>query len=434
LATEDTGDTKRVAYVGTGKTDYDVGWTAGGHFGNYTRHYPAGAYNVYMRASQPNVALQSDAASVTVASGTAAFNGSGPYQFSIPNTGGWQNFTYVPLIDSSVGTPAQIVFDGTKSTLTVTVDGGNLNENFFFLIPAETNIPVSSITFPSTYPDGTAMYQATNTFAFEVTSPSAISPVNITVIVTGTNLWGQGSVTNLSANQGLTLTDMSGGQSTDFIGKFALASNSIYSVYIQGFDSAGVPATTTVKFDTIAPNSYTFEAEDYNYTDQNSGNAGLFFDNPQTNAYMYMAATEGIDDHVVSTGGNNAYGRISYPAGSTPACLSIENACPLRIAAMWLAPPITAPDSRIMTLAMRPRATGQTTRAPSPRAPSTSTCAPPMPMAPIQTAPACTKCSAIPRNPTKRQQRSAPSLSPAPAAGRPINGCLSWTSSESSLE
>lgn len=324
LATETTGDTKRIPFDGTGKTDYDVGWTAGGHFGNYTRHYPAGTYNLYLRASQPNVTLQSDAASVTVTKGTASMTGTGPYQFSIPNTGGWQNFTYVPLIDSSSGSPAQITFDGTASTLTVTVDGGNLNENFFVLIPAETSIPVSSVTFPTTYPDGTALYQATNTFAFEAISPDVISPGDISVIVTATNLWQQGSVTTLTVNNGLTLTDNSGGAQNYWLSTFPLSSNRIYSVYIQVFDKAGIPASTTIKFDTIDPQSYTFEAEDYNYTDAN-GNPGLYVDNPQTNAYLAASATEGIDDHVTSTGGNNAYGRASYPAGSLPNCLSLES-------------------------------------------------------------------------------------------------------------
>jgi hypothetical protein len=256
LATEGTGDKSRLAYVGTGKTDYDVGWTSGGHFGNYTRHYPAGTYNMYMRASQPNVALQSDAASVTVGAGSASFAGSGPFQFSIPNTGGWQNFTFVPLMDASLGAPAQIVFDGTASTLTVTVDGGNLNENFFVLIPAET-IPVSSAAFPSAYPDGTALYQDTNTFTFETTSPDPISPSDMTAIVTATNLWGQGSVTTLTVNHGLAVTDNSGGAKTSWLGSFPLASNTIYSIYLQVFDQNGIPATTTVRFDTIDPDSYT---------------------------------------------------------------------------------------------------------------------------------------------------------------------------------
>jgi len=54
LSTESTGDTPRAPYIGTGKTDYDVGYTDSGDWGNYTRHYPAGVYNIYMRAANPN--------------------------------------------------------------------------------------------------------------------------------------------------------------------------------------------------------------------------------------------------------------------------------------------------------------------------------------------------------------------------------------------
>jgi len=38
-----------VQYIGSGQSDYDIGFTDGGDFGNYTRHYPAGTYNIYMR-------------------------------------------------------------------------------------------------------------------------------------------------------------------------------------------------------------------------------------------------------------------------------------------------------------------------------------------------------------------------------------------------
>src|SRR5208283_3931213 len=51
MNTEPNGDVKRLAYVGTGYTDYDVGFTGGGQWGNYTRHYPAGVYNIYVRAA-----------------------------------------------------------------------------------------------------------------------------------------------------------------------------------------------------------------------------------------------------------------------------------------------------------------------------------------------------------------------------------------------
>ena len=51
-ATEVAGDYPRPQYVGTGMTDYDVGYTETGEWLNYTRSYPAGTYNVYLRAAR----------------------------------------------------------------------------------------------------------------------------------------------------------------------------------------------------------------------------------------------------------------------------------------------------------------------------------------------------------------------------------------------
>ncbi|MEI9960374.1 MAG: hypothetical protein WDM76_04355 [Limisphaerales bacterium] len=55
LATENAGGKPRPAYS-TGLQDYDVGFNDGGSgkWGNYTRTFPAGVYNFYMRAANPN--------------------------------------------------------------------------------------------------------------------------------------------------------------------------------------------------------------------------------------------------------------------------------------------------------------------------------------------------------------------------------------------
>jgi hypothetical protein len=45
---------KRLQFIGTGKTDYDVGFTDGNDFANYTRTFPAGTYNLFVRAAGGN--------------------------------------------------------------------------------------------------------------------------------------------------------------------------------------------------------------------------------------------------------------------------------------------------------------------------------------------------------------------------------------------
>ncbi len=84
------GDKPRLPYIGTTNRDYDVGFTDGGDFGSYTRNYPAGTYNVYMRGADGGGAVN-DSASLTVTSGSATIAGSGPYTFKVPPLGGWHN-------------------------------------------------------------------------------------------------------------------------------------------------------------------------------------------------------------------------------------------------------------------------------------------------------------------------------------------------------
>jgi len=67
-------------------------------------------------------------------------------------------------------------------------------------------------------------------------------------------------------------------------------------------DSNGNSASTTVSFDTFKSTYYQWEAEDYDYVDTN-GNAGLFFDNPQVDAYAGLNASNGVDANDLNTGG-----------------------------------------------------------------------------------------------------------------------------------
>jgi hypothetical protein len=61
--------------------------------------------------------------------------------FSVPVTGNWQVYTSVPLIDPD-GNYAQFV-GGSQQTLRVTIDGGYCNANYYFLLPAETVLPIN---------------------------------------------------------------------------------------------------------------------------------------------------------------------------------------------------------------------------------------------------------------------------------------------------
>ena len=307
LETEGASDQARVQYM-SGKTDYDVGYNNGGDFGNYTRHYPAGLYNVYLRGSGGN-GPQADAASMT-AQGSASLSGTGtgtsPFQFSVAGLG-WQTYTWCPLKDSA-GNLAQLTVpaDGAASTLRVTIDQGNCNENFYLLVPVNTNVPVSTVTITNVYPDGAFQFEATNTLAFTAFSSVPINPASdVSVQLAVTNLMtGQGSLLNLTPANGLTVS----GSGNSIAVTAPLASNTIYTAFIQVNDANGIPASSTVTFDTIAP-AYTFEGEDFNY------GSGNFFDNPQTNAYSGFDGSAEVDFHNNTSGssGNVNYNRYGLP-------------------------------------------------------------------------------------------------------------------------
>jgi len=301
LETEGAGDKARVQYS-TGKSDYDLGYNNGGEFANYTRHYPAGLYNVYLRGSGGNGA-QADAASMTVTgtatlSGASTGGGTSPFQFSVAGLG-WQTYTWCPLKDSA-GNLAQLTIpnDGTASTLKVTIDHGNCNENFYLLVPVNTNAPVASdASVTSYYPNGALQFQDTNEFAFTVTSTLGVIPANIAVQLSGTNLAGQISSQYLTASSGLTVS----GPPTSVNVTFALTTNTTYSAFIQITDANGNPAVTNIVFDTVSPAYYTFEAEDFNY------GGGQFFDNPQTNAYYGLDGVENTDYYLPASQSDDGY-------------------------------------------------------------------------------------------------------------------------------
>ena len=295
-STEGCGDTPRAQYL-NGLTDYDVGFTDGGEWANYTRHYPAGTYNIYMRAANNN-GSGTDNANLSV-------GGTPIGQFAIPGTGGWQSYRFVPMTDSA-GNLVEYTFDGSAQTIRIDLVQASCNLNFLMFLPPDTETnSVGDLTFTSIYPDGAYQFQPTNTFAFSVTSSVDIYAGDIIVLVNATNLVGQGTNSTLTSGNGLTV----GGTPTSRTVTMALASNTVYTVVVQVFDANNNSVGTNLLFDTITP-AYTFEAEDWNYTDYGVSPpaSGSFFDNPQTNAYSGIAAEAEIDFHQAGGGGGFAYG------------------------------------------------------------------------------------------------------------------------------
>jgi hypothetical protein len=147
LETEGDGDNnpQRLQYL-TGLPSYDIGYNNGGsgNWGNYTRTFPTGVYNIYMRGANGNSGVgtnQPDAASMSLVTSAATNSNQTTLKlgtFSVLDINGWQAYGNVPLIDSD-GNYAQFV-GGGQQTLRVTTDNGSYNANYYFLVPEETTL------------------------------------------------------------------------------------------------------------------------------------------------------------------------------------------------------------------------------------------------------------------------------------------------------
>jgi hypothetical protein len=140
LETENASDIPRPAYAGT--QDYEVGFATTGNWGNYTRSFPAGTYNIYMRSASIN-GPTSDSETlyqVTAGRGTANQTVSQLGTFSAPNTGAWQTYTWVPLLNSGGGLAT--FTGGSVGTLRVTTVNGGNNINCYLLISTNTQYPL----------------------------------------------------------------------------------------------------------------------------------------------------------------------------------------------------------------------------------------------------------------------------------------------------
>ncbi len=95
-----TGDTPRPDHVAVNVPDYYVSFMNPGDWMNYTRTFPSGNYNVYLRAAsqgRQDVRFDSVTSGSTTSNQTTSIRG----QFLVPNTGSSSRYRYVPLSDAA---------------------------------------------------------------------------------------------------------------------------------------------------------------------------------------------------------------------------------------------------------------------------------------------------------------------------------------------
>jgi hypothetical protein len=202
------------------------------------------------------------------------------------------SLTSVELLGSQANAGQALNF-GAAGTLLIG-NGANLSKSVdawfddfrFYAVAASTNllesIRLSSaiIGLSNLYPNGSLLLQGTNTLAFTATSPNGINANGFHVILNGLNVSSQLAVGGTTGSRTVTYS--------------GLQSNQLYTASITITDAAGAFAAMQYGFDTFSSNSYTWEAEDFDYY------SGQFIDNPQIDAYMGLAGTLEVDEHVPS--------------------------------------------------------------------------------------------------------------------------------------
>ena len=295
-------DTARQQFIDAGAPDYNVGFMGVFFWQNYTRTWPAGTFNVYIRVASgaATPATQHEGFDqITGGWGTVNQFLQPIGVFNIPRTGGWSAYTYVPLTDQ-FGNYANVTLGGTNTfratfgrALGTTYAGdstvGAANINFYMLLAARTDLP----RIDSVYPNNLIPMQSTNKLAFVASSPNGINTTNIHVTLNGvdisTNLVFTGSPTSWNVSYPGLMPGVS------------------YTAVITITDNNSQIKTTTVNFSTsFNINNYTWEAEDYDFDTNNSpvpnGSVNRFIDNPAfttvaaTNSYYGQVGASDVDE------------------------------------------------------------------------------------------------------------------------------------------
>lgn len=292
---------KFVTAAATGDTndiELEVGYNSSGDWLDYTRTYgaggsaPAGVYNVWCYLATDGTGVQSSMALVngSATSANQATINLGTIGTSSFSDTGWNNYVYVPLVDQ-YGNLKPVQLSGEETLRNTIV--GNPNISFYILTPALTPVVVSS------YPDGSEMFQQTNSFSFMV-SPGNGAPIasnGISLLINGVNV-----------TSGLTLTQAG----SDWDASYSLQPNMPYLAVVQLTNTSGLSSSFSISFDTFNATNYQWEAEDYDYSTNNGivWIGGQYIDNP-----VPTGDAGGINggDLILET---NSY--FCYPADFTP--------------------------------------------------------------------------------------------------------------------
>jgi hypothetical protein len=231
--------------------DWEIDNINSGDWGNYTRNYPAGTYNVYARVTGNGGTLTKVSLDNIV--GGSVANNVGVFTFTGLGWGVWQ---YAPLLDNN-GNLLPITFGGVQTLRETLTPVGGLNENFFFLVPAAVGQPI----FNSISPTNGQMFATSQAVSFSISSPTAINASGIQIIVNGQDV---------TTNAQTTITS----GTTATVNCALLQPNNQYTVVINVTNTAGYSANRTIAFDTINATNFYVKFIDWDFNGGNYDTTG----------------------------------------------------------------------------------------------------------------------------------------------------------------
>ena len=280
-----TGDFPRQQYLDAqvsdpAARDWEIDNIGTGDWGNYTRNYPSGTYNLYARVSG-NGGTHTQVSLDKVVGGSIA-NNVGIFDFTGQGWGVWQ---YAPLLDNN-NNLLPLTFGGVQTLRMTLTPVGGLNENFFMLVPAVVGQPF----FSSISPSNGQNFATQNTFSFTVTSPSTINASGIQILLNGQDV---------TANPATTIT----GGTTATASCALLQPNTVYTAIVNVTNSVGAAATRTILFDTMNPANFYVKMMDWDY---NGGSYDTSGNGLVPYAYAGLNSVTNVD-YALGSALNNAY-------------------------------------------------------------------------------------------------------------------------------
>lgn len=176
---------------------YRVAYFGYGSWANYTRHYPAGTYNVLGRFTEGGANTVATLSKVTGGLGTSSQSTSYLGTFNVP-LGGWDTWESVFLTDAS-GNRVALTFDGSQQTLRLTgnpVQAGDptINVSFFVLVTA-TAQPLT-LTATATGGMATVSFPTQSGFSYQVAYKNQLTDATWTSL--GSPVVGNGSTQSVN--------------------------------------------------------------------------------------------------------------------------------------------------------------------------------------------------------------------------------------------